>query len=163
MKLVWQYGICIKITLQCYSSIQPSVVKKIILLPKFANNTVLRYQKGEKRKPAIKHLLYQWWSLCFNLPTCSSVTCTVGRLFILSLSAGGGPVFSNWFNNLKWEKKKDMKLNTCCMHITYCLFSYKAFKMFHQKDNNLLFLNKHSYQFKNIQTFLKKYLSYNCI
>lgn len=35
----------------------------------------------------------------FDSPTWSSVICTVGRLFILSRSAGGGPVFSNWFNN----------------------------------------------------------------
>lgn len=34
-----------------------------------------------------------------HVPTCSSVMEMAGKLFILSLSAGGGPVFSNWFNN----------------------------------------------------------------
>lgn len=34
-----------------------------------------------------------------HIPTCASVMEMVGKLFIRSLSAGGGPVFSNWFNN----------------------------------------------------------------
>lgn len=36
-----------------------------------------------------------------DLPTCSSVMEMVGKLLILSLSAGGGPEFSNWFSNYK--------------------------------------------------------------
>lgn len=32
---------------------------------------------------------------------CSCVMDIVGKLLILSLSAGGGPVFSNWFNNFR--------------------------------------------------------------
>lgn len=35
------------------------------------------------------------WATEGLLPTCSSVTGTVGRAWIFSLSAGGGPVFSN--------------------------------------------------------------------
>lgn len=59
-----------------------------------------------------------------NLLTCSCVMEMVGKLFILSLSAGGGPVFSNWFNNFKAEKKDALQLRTerkICMKVLFLL------------------------------------------
>lgn len=55
------------------------------------------------------------WKWEEDLLTCSSVMEIVGKFFILSLSAGGGPVFSNWFNNYKW--KTDMLTMTSCDQI----------------------------------------------
>ncbi len=38
-----------------------------------------------------------------NLPACSEEMLTVGRDEIISFSAGGGPVFSDWPSNSKGE------------------------------------------------------------
>lgn len=112
------------------------------------------------------------WKWEEDLLTCSSVMEIVGKFFILSLSAGGGPVFSNWFNNYKW--KTDRLTMTSCdqirmttrpiksketsLHISICLITSASlgsckrafFDSRHKKKKNfnldlLLFFRLHSH------------------
>lgn len=63
----------------------------------------------------LRNAVQCWTGFSANSPTCSSVISTAGRFLIFSLSAGGGPVFSNWFSNW-WGKSLGLSI-----HIIYWL------------------------------------------
>lgn len=95
---------------------------QLVFEPSSSESTSPLYSQIIQSATIINHNVFFPKGGCQNVPTCSSVMEMVGNVFILSLSAGGGPVFSNWFSNYMWKKSREYFYNISHTTALYIVF-----------------------------------------